>query len=210
MAKLSVKPTRMELSKLKRRLKTAVRGHKVLKDKQDELMRRFIDLVRENNRLRQTVETQLIQALQSFVLARALLPEIFIEEVMELPTRRVELHLFEKTIMNVTVPQMTFDVVGDGHKHDVDYGFLNSNSELDDALTQLKDALEPLLSLTEIEKMCQLLADEIEKTRRRVNALEHRMIPQLEETIAAIQMKLEEQERASLSRVMKVKQLTSQ
>ena len=166
LTRLNVKPTRMELTKLKHRLVVSKRGHKLLKDKQDELMRQFIELIRKNNALREAVETRLVEGMKSFVLAKATLEEAFIEELVAIPPQSVSLDLQEKNIMSVYVPEMNFTV-----------------------------------------KACQLLADEIEKTRRRVNALEYRLIPQLEETIYFIEMKLEENERASITRIMKVKDM---
>ncbi len=208
MARLNVKPTRMELSNLKSRLVLSTRGHKLLKDKQDELMRQFISLIRENNVLRDEVEKELTQAMQSFVVAKSLLNEAFIEELFAVPSTAVALDIQEKNIMSVVVPQMNFSIVDEGDKSsDLQYGYLNSNSELDDSIRSIEESLPKLLKLTEIEKTCQLLADEIEKTRRRVNALEYNMIPQLEETIRYIQMKLEENERSGIVRMMKVKDM---
>lgn len=205
MARLNVKPTRMELSSLKKRLKTSTRGHKLLKDKQDELMRRFIDLIKQNNTLRKDVETRLTAAMQSFVLAKSTIPESFIEESFALPTEAVDLQIDQQNIMSVTVPK--FHVQIPETSSEFQYGFLNSNTEMDDAIDTFQRISQELLELTEIEKTCQLLADEIEKTRRRVNALEHMIIPQLEETIAYIQMKLEENERSNIIRMMKVKDI---
>ena len=207
MVRLNVKPTRMELSKLKQRLTVSVRGHKLLKDKQDELMRQFIELIRKNNELRDQVEKRLTAGMKSFVLAKATLEEAFIEELVAIPPQSVTLNLQEKNIMSVSVPEMNFTVVEQNQESDFNYGYLNSNSEIDHSIEEISAVLPDLLSLTEIEKTCQLLADEIEKTRRRVNALEYRMIPQLEETIYYIEMKLEEQERASITRIMKVKDM---
>ncbi|MGY3724383.1 V-type ATP synthase subunit D [Granulicatella balaenopterae] len=205
--RLNVKPTRMELSKLKQRLVVSKRGHKLLKDKQDELMRQFIELIRKNNELRDSVEERLIAGMKSFVLAKATLNEAFIEELVAIPPQSVTLDLSEKNIMSVYVPEMNFTVEEQNKESDFKYGYLNSNSEIDESVDQIEDVLEDLLLLTEIEKTCQLMADEIEKTRRRVNALEYRMIPQLEETIYYIEMKLEENERASITRIMKVKDM---
>ena len=207
MVRLNVKPTRMELSKLKQRLTVSVRGHKLLKDKQDELMRQFIELIRKNNELRDQVEKRLTAGMKSFVLAKATLEEAFIEELVAIPPQSVTLNLQEKNIMSVSVPEMNFTVVEQNQESDFKYSYLNSNSEIDHSIEEISAVLPDLLSLTEIEKTCQLLADEIEKTRRRVNALEYRMIPQLEETIYYIEMKLEEQERASITRIMKVKDM---
>ncbi|MGT2743301.1 V-type ATP synthase subunit D [Streptococcus plurextorum] len=205
MARLNVKPTRMELSRLKKRLKTSTRGHKLLKDKQDELMRRFIDLIKQNNQLRQSVEERLTKAMQAFVLAKSTLPESFIEESFALPTQAVDLHIEQENIMSVNVPRLHVQLPEKASQFQ--YGFLNSNSDMDSAIATFQTLSQDLLDLTEIEKTCQLLADEIEKTRRRVNALEHLIIPQLQETISYIQMKLEENERSNIIRMMKVKEL---
>ncbi len=206
MAKLNVNPTRMELANLKERLSMASRGHKLLKDKQDELMRQFISLVKKNNALRATVEEKLINAMQSFVMAKSLLNEKYIEELVAVPPRTVSLNIYEKNVMSVRVPVMNFDFEGEDSS-DIQYGYLNSNSELDESVAEMAEVMTELLELSEIEKTCQLLADEIEGTRRRVNALEYRTIPQLEETIYFIQMKLDENERAEITRLMKVKDM---
>lgn len=207
MVKLNVNPTRMELATLKAKLSTASRGHKLLKDKQDELMRQFILLIRKNNELRAEVETKLTKAMQSFVMAKALLNEKFIEELVAIPPRSVSLDLYEKNIMSVKVPVMNFNYNDNGNSEELVYGYLNSNSELDTSIEQMADVLKQLLELSEIEKTCQLMADEIEKTRRRVNALEYMTIPRYEETIYFIQMKLDESERAAITRLMKVKDM---
>ena len=146
--------------------------------------------------------------MRSFVVAKSLLNEAFIEELFAVPATAVELDIQENNIMSVVVPQMNFSMVDQDDKStDLQYGYVNSNGELDDAIKKIEDILPKLLKLTEIEKTCQLLADEIEKTRRRVNALEYKMIPQLQETIRYIQMKLEENERSSIVRMMKVKDM---
>lgn len=207
MARLDVKPTRMELSNLKDRLAISTRGHKLLKDKQDELMRQFITLIRQNNELRAEVEEELTEAMRAFVVAKSLLNESFIEELFAVPNTSVTLDIQERNIMSVIVPQMDFSVDEAVKEPEMQYGFLNSNSELDQAIDRIKTILPKLLNLAEIEKTCQLMADEIEKTRRRVNALEYQMIPQLEETIRYIQLKLEENERSSIVRMMKVKDM---
>jgi len=208
MAKLDVNPTRMELANLKKRLSLASRGHKLLKDKQDELMRQFIELIRKNNELRNHVEAKLEKAMQSFAMAKSLLHENYIEELMAVPTRSVSLNMGRRNIMSVRVPQMNFqydESVDDATE--LTYGYLNSNGELDLTFEYLVEVMPQMLELAEIEKTCQLMADEIEKTRRRVNALEYMTIPQLEETIYFIQMKLDESERAAITRLMKVKDM---
>lgn len=198
----------MELANLKDRLELATRGHKLLKDKRDELMRQFISLVRENNELRKDVEEKLEKGMQSFSIARSLVHENFLEEVMAIPSRSVDLNISQKNIMSVRVPQMTFDFHNQSKNDDtITYGYLNSNSELDSTFEQFNAVMPKMLELAEKEKTCQLMANEIEKTRRRVNALEHMTIPQLEETIYFIEMKLEESERAEITRLMKVKDM---
>lgn len=208
MAKLNVNPTRMELANLKKRLNLASRGHKLLKDKQDELMRQFIQLIRKNNELRNQVEEKLEKAMQSFAMAKSLLHENYIEELMAVPSQSVSLNIDRKNIMSVRVPQMNFHY--EGHTEDaseLSYGYLNSNGELDLTFEYLVEVMPEMLELAEIEKTCQLMADEIEKTRRRVNALEYMTIPQLEETIYFIRMKLDESERSAITRLMKVKDM---
>jgi V/A-type H+-transporting ATPase subunit D len=209
MARLNVNPTRMELSRLKKQLTTAVRGHKLLKDKQDELMRRFILLIKENNKLRQQVEAQVSDALASFVLANATLNEAFIEELVAIPAQEVNLEIIEQIILSVPVPKMLFSYDETKVQAPLNYGYVNSNSELDQSFTKLSQVLPQLLELANVEKTCQLLSQEIEKTRRRVNALEYMTIPQLEETIYYIKMKLEENERSEITRLIKVKNLSN-
>ncbi|HJB23165.1 MAG TPA: V-type ATP synthase subunit D [Candidatus Jeotgalibaca pullicola] len=207
MARLNVKPTRMELANLKERLKLSKRGHKLLKDKQDELMRQFIGLIKSNNQLRDQVEADLTDSMREFVVAKSLINEQFIEELFVGAETNVELHIQEKNIMSVSVPKMDFNIKESAVSSDIQYGYLNSSSELDESIGKIESVLPHLLKLSEIEKTCQLMADEIEKTRRRVNALEYQMIPQLEETIRYIQLKLEENERSSIVRMMKVKDM---
>lgn len=210
MARLNVNPTRMELSRLKKQLTTATRGHKLLKDKQDELMRRFIALVKENNELRIQVEQEVTDALSNFVLANATLNEAFIEELVAIPAEKVELEIIEQNILSVPVPKMIFDYDKSVQEAPLDYGYVNSNSELDQAFAKISSILPKLLALANVEKTCQLLSKEIEKTRRRVNALEYMTIPQLEETIYYIQMKLEENERGEITRLIKIKSMNKE
>ena len=208
MSRQTVNPTRMELSRLSKQLTTAKRGHKLLKDKQDELMRQFIELIKQNNLLRKEVETQLHRAMKAFRLANATINEKYIEEMFILPSTEVSLDVSTKNIMSVEVPVMQFDYDDVVMQAPIEYGFVNSNVPLDLAMGRFTDVLPKLLSLTEIEKTCQLLADEIERTRRRVNALEYLTIPELEETIYGIKMRLEENERANVTRMIKVKNKT--
>ena len=206
MAKLKVNPTRMALSELKLRLVTAKRGHKLLKDKQDELMRQFINLIKENKKLRMEVEKELSESFKSFLLASATMSPLFLESAVSFPKEKLSVEIKSKNIMSVNVPEMKF-VKEEMEGSIFPYGFVQTSAELDDTVIKLQKVLDNLLSLAEIEKSCQLMADEIEKTRRRVNALEYSTIPNLEETVKDIRMKLDENERATRTRLMKVKQM---
>lgn len=206
MAKLKVNPTRMALSELKLRLVTAKRGHKLLKDKQDELMRQFINLIKGNKKLRMEVEKELSESFKSFLLASATMSPLFLESAVSFPKEKLSVEIKSKNIMSVNVPEMKF-VKEEMEGSIFPYGFVQTSAELDDTVIKLQKVLDNLLSLAEIEKSCQLMADEIEKTRRRVNALEYSTIPNLEETVKDIRMKLDENERATITRLMKVKQM---
>ena len=205
MAKLNVNPTRMELRRLKTRLKTATRGHKLLKDKSDEMIRQFMLYIRDNKRLREEVEGELSQALKEFMLARAVSSDSVIEEAIAMPGVKVELKTSEKNVMSVGVPEFVIAEQEGGDLYP--YSFASVTSELDNSISTLSTLLAKLLKLAEVEKTCNMLADEIEKNRRRVNALEYVMIPQLEETIKYITMKLDENERSATIRLMKVKSM---
>ena len=206
MAKLNVNPTRMEMTRLKRQLKTATRGHKLLKDKLDELMKQFLEIVRENKRLREQAEAALESAYQNFIIARAVMSESTLAEALMIPQQSVSVKVTKKNIMSVNVP--VFDFQKEEGSGDIyPYGTAFTSGELDSAMNSFSDAMEPLLRLAESEKTAQLLAQEIERTRRRVNALENVMIPNYQETIKFIAMKLEENERASTTRLMKVKDM---
>ena len=210
MAKLNVNPTRMELSKLKIRLKTAVRGHKLLKDKQDELMRQFIDMIKKNKKLRERVEGMLQNSFKDFLLSRGVMSDEMLENAIAYPKEKIGVEVKKKNIMSVNVPQMTFVKENEGNQGMIyPYGYAQTSADLDDAIDGLNSVMDNLLELAEVEKACQLMADEVEKTRRRVNALEYMTIPQLEETIRFIQMKLDENERGSITRLMKVKDMMS-
>ena len=210
MARLNVNPTRMELTGLKRRLATATRGHKLLKDKQDELMRRFIELIRKNKALRMEVEEDLNDSFKDFLLASAVMSSEMLEEAVAFPKETITVDIKKKNVMSVNVPVMNFIRELEGDEGSIyPYGFAQTSAELDDAISKLYGIMSKLLELAEVEKACQLMADEIEKTRRRVNALEYRTIPDLEETIKFIVMKLDESERSTITRLMKVKDLIS-
>ena len=210
MAKLNVNPTRMELSRLKIRLKTAVRGHKLLKDKQDELMRQFIDMIKKNKKLRERVEGMLQNSFKDFLLSRGVMSDEMLENAIASPKEKIGVEVKKKNIMSVNVPQMTFVKENEGNQGMIyPYGYAQTSADLDDAIDGLSSVMDNLLELAEVEKACQLMADEVEKTRRRVNALEYMTIPQLKETIRFIQMKLDENERGSITRLMKVKDMMS-
>ncbi|ABS40956.1 V-type ATP synthase subunit D [Clostridium botulinum] len=206
--KLNVNPTRMELTKLKKRLTTATRGHKLLKDKQDELMRRFIGMIKKNNELRKDVEKELEGSFKDFLMASAVMSPEFLEEAVAYPKESISVDVKKQNIMSVNVPVFDFKRKLEGDKGSIfPYGFANTSAELDGAIEKLYGILPKLLELAKVEKACQLMADEIEKTRRRVNALEYMTIPQLEETIRFIQMKLDENERSTVTRLMKIKSM---
>ena len=210
MAKLNVNPTRMELSRLKIRLKTAVRGHKLLKDKQDELMRQFIDMIKKNKKLREKVEEMLQNSFKDFLLSRGVMSDEMLENAIAYPKEKIGVEVKKKNIMSVNVPQMTFVRENEGNQGMIyPYGYAQTSVDLDDAIDGLNSVMDNLLELAEVEKACQLMADEVEKTRRRVNALEYMTIPQLQETIRFIQMKLDANERGSITRLMKVKDMMS-
>ena len=210
MAKLNVNPTPMELSRLKIRLKTAVRGHKLLKDKQDELMRQFIDMIKKNKKLREKVEEMLQNSFKDFLLSRGVMSDEMLENAIAYPKEKIGVEVKKKNIMSVNVPQMTFVRENEGNQGMIyPYGYAQTSADLDDAIDGLNSVMDNLLELAEVEKACQLMADEVEKTRRRVNALEYMTIPQLQETIRFIQMKLDENERGSITRLMKVKDMMS-
>ena len=208
MAKMNVNPTRMELRRLKTRLKTATRGHKLLKDKSDEMIRQFMVYVRENKRLREEIEAELSSALKGFTLARAVSSNAVIEEAVMMPATKAEISLSSDNVMSVEVPSIS--VVEHEGQDKYPYSFDTVTSELDASIGTLSTLLVKLVKLAEVEKTCNMLADEIEKNRRRVNALEYVMIPQIEETIKYINMKLDENERASTIRLMKVKSMIEQ
>ena len=209
MAILRVNPTRMELTRLKKRLVTASRGHKLLKDKRDEMVRQFMLLIRRNRELRLTVEAALEEALAGFVLARVAMSREAMDEALLFPVREVELSVSRANIMSVDVPKISYREKKREQAF-FPYGMLMTSSELDSAVSRLAGVLPQMVELAELEKTCNMLADEIEKTRRRVNALEYVMIPQLEETIKYIRMKLDENERGSLIRLMKTKDMIAQ
>ena len=207
MAVKQVNPTRMELSRLKKKLNTATRGHKLLKDKRDELMRRFLEMVRENRALRMKVEKQIRQANSNFVLAKSSMSDETLKAALLAPKQEVYVSTSYRNVMSVDIPVFKTDTRTPDPNDIYSYGFAFTSADLDDAVKSLSDVLPDLIKLAEIEKSCQLMADEIEKTRRRVNALEHVMIPETQEQIRYITRKLDENERSTQTRLMKVKDM---
>lgn len=203
MARLNVNPTRMELKKLKARLTTAVRGHKLLKDKSDEMVRRFSLIIKENKRLRDAVEKELSETLRQFSVARSVTPAYRAETAFAMPTATVKADCGVKSVMGVEVPQI--QLVEENCTDGLPYAYPEITSEADYSVTKAAALLPKMLALAETEKTVRMLAEEIERNKRRVNALEYVMIPQLEETIKYIKSKLDENERAAVIRLMKVK-----
>ena len=207
MAATQVNPTRMELTRLKKKLVTATKGHKLLKDKRDELMRQFLDLVRENMALRQKVEAGILSANKNFVIAKAGMSEQILNTALMSPKQEVYLEAGKKNVMSVDIPVFKTSTRTADANDIYSYGFAFTSGDLDDAVKSLADILPDMLRLAEVEKSCQLMAAEIEKTRRRVNALEHVIIPETQENIKYITMKLDENERSTQIRLMKVKDM---
>lgn len=207
MPKTAITPTRMVLNQQKTRLKTAVRGHKLLKDKRDELMRQFMDVVRKNRELRTRVEEGLTEAFSALTVASAIMSPDMLEQAILYPRQSVELSMQYKNVMSVNVPVYDFKTKTEDTSDIYPYGFAQTSGELDDALATLSSVFADMLELAQVEKTMQLMAQEIEKTRRRVNALEYVMIPECKENIKYISMKLEENDRSSKVRLMKVKDM---
>lgn len=202
-----VNPTRMELAKQKKKLATAIKGHKLLKDKRDELMRQFLDLIRENRVLRAKVEEGIAKANKDFVLARAGMEDEEVNAAFIAPRQSVTLDASIKNVMSVEVPVFEYRTKTADENDIYSYGYAFTSADLDGAVASLSEVFQDMLKLAEVEKSCQLMASEIEKTRRRVNALEHVMIPQTQEAIKYIMMKLDENERSTQIRLMKVKDM---
>ncbi len=197
----------MELTQLKRKLTTARRGHKLLKDKRDELMRRFLDLVRENKRLRAEVEAGLKKANGYMALARSSMSDEVLNVALMMPKEEMYLDIGEKNVMSVMIPEFNVKFKTADENDIYSYGFADTSSDLDEAVKAYSEIMPSMIRLAEVEKACSLMASEIEKTRRRVNALEYIMIPQYEETIKYITMKLDENDRSTTTRLMKVKNM---
>lgn len=210
MANTVVTPTRMVLNQQKARLRTARKGHKLMKDKCDELMRQFMDVVKLNKQLRTRVEEGLTGAFASLQVASSIMSPDMLEQSLLYPRQSVELGMSYKNIMSVNVPQYSFHTKNNDPSEIYPYGFAQTSGELDDALEKLAQVFQDMLELAQVEKTMQLLAEEIEKTRRRVNALEYVMIPELEGNIKYISMKLEENENSTKVRLLKVKEMVLQ
>jgi V/A-type H+-transporting ATPase subunit D len=205
MATTQINPTRMELTRLKKKLGTAVKGHRLLKDKRDELMREFLDLVKVNMELREKVEKGIQNANRNFVLAKAGMSDEELRTALMAPKQEISLITNKKNVMSVDIPVYDFKTRS-ADKNDIySYGFAFTSGDLDYAVDSLQEVFKDMLKLAEVEKSCQLMAAEIEKTRRRVNALEHVIIPETKEGIRYITMKLDENERSTQVRLMKVK-----
>ena len=207
MARLNVNPTRMVMSKLKGQLKVAIKGHKLMKDKRDELMRIFLELAREIKALREEVEPMLEEVYGSFSVARAVMTPEMLEEALMYPKQSVKLVAEEKNVMSIDVPSFDFEQENTQTGSVYPYGFATTSGELDKSIEKLSFLFPKLLQLAGMEKEAMLIADEIEKTRRRVNALEYVKIPNYKETIKYIKMKLDENERGNQTRLMKVKDM---
>ena len=207
MASTQINPTRMELTRLKKKLSTALRGHKLLKDKRDELMRQFLDLARENMELRRQVEEGIRSANRNFVIARAGMSEQELSTALMAPRQEVSLKTGKQNVMSVDIPVFEYQTRTADENDIYSYGFAFTCADLDGAVRSLADVLPAMLRLAEVEKACQLMATEIEKTRRRVNALEHVIIPETQQNIRYITMKLDENERSTQIRLMKVKDM---
>ncbi len=207
MAKLNVNPTRMELSSLKKKLASAQRGHKLLKDKRDELMRQFMNMIKENKQLRSEVEQGIAEANRYMAVAGSVMQREALETALMLPKQEVELDVSEKNVMSVYIPVFDAKYRTSDPDDIYSYGTAFTSVDLDGAVSALGKIFPKMIRLAEIEKACQLMADEIEKTRRRVNALEHIMIPDYQETIKFITMKLSENERSTTTSLMKVKDM---
>lgn len=207
MERMNVNPTRMVLTSLKKKLVVATRGHKLMKDKRDELMKQFLELARENKVLREQVESELMEVYGSFTIASAVMSPQLMGEALMYPTQNVAIGVETKNVMSVTVPVFKFESGEDSLSNIYPYGFAGTSGELDSAIKSLCEIFPRMLELAAKEKQADLMAQEIEKTRRRVNALEYVMIPKLTETIRYIRMKLDENERGNQTRLMKVKDM---
>ncbi|MBE6530157.1 MAG: V-type ATP synthase subunit D [Ruminococcaceae bacterium] len=210
MAEIRVNPTRMEMKSYQKRYQTARRGHKLLKDKRDELMRQFLDVVREDKALRERVESALQEVYGGFTVAGAVSNPKMLQEALIYPKKEGSLEVDSRNLMSVNVPVFHLHIHAEGNSDHYNYGMAFTSGELDSALRALNGILEDLLRMAELEKTAQLLAEEIERTRRRVNALEYILMPQYLQIIRSIRMKLDENDRGNTTRLMKVKDMMLQ
>lgn len=206
MTELNVNPTRMELKRLKDRLRTAQRGHRLLKDKRDELMRQFLRTAREAETLRNEVETMLPMVYRAFAMAAALTGTAPLEQALLCAGEKPALRYAEKKVMSVSVPVYGIQTTAPENLP-ISYGFAETSGALDEAVMAIRQALPTLLALAQAEKSVQIMAEELERTRRRVNALEYVLIPRTQASVRTITMRLEENDRATITRLMKVKEL---
>lgn len=207
MAVLNVSPTRMELTRIKNRFAVAVKGHRLLKDKRDELMRQFLDMIRETKEIRRRVEENMAEINRGFALASSVMQREALVSALMMPKQSVTLDIASKNVMGVDVPVFNIQQKTQNKGDALSYGYAFTSGDLDTAIVTLSELLPDLLTLAQLEKTVQMLAAEIEKTRRRVNALEYIMIPNYRDTIKYITMKLDENERSNLTRLMKVKDM---
>ncbi len=201
MARLDVKPTRMELLNLKKRVQSAKRGHKLLKDKQDGLMKTFMEIIHSAKDTRKEIEEKLSKAFKNFMQASSMMIPEMLETALMFPTAKGELEVTTKNVMSVYIPYFKLKQEGDI----LNYGYLQTSAELEIALAAFQEVFPLMIKLAEIEKQAERLAAELETTRRRVNALEYKLIPDLTETVKFITMKLAENERSTVVGVMRVK-----
>jgi len=201
----NINATRMELLLLRRRVALAIRGHRLLSEKRDEISRRLIQISRQLGSLRKEVEKELIETSRRFVMAKAAMEPENIKSAMEVPTKKFSLAISFAAIMSVKVPKFVPSAEIEGEI--ISYGFWSTSGELDIALKRLEKVFDRLIELAEKEKQAQLLADELQKTRRRVNVLEHVVIPEQQQMIRFIYDKLAEAERDNISRLMKITEM---
>lgn len=200
MAVQNVNATRMEMLSLRKRVALAVRGHRLLSEKRDEISRQLVQIARDLKALRAKVEQELMETSRRFMMARATMEPEHMRAAMDVPTKKFQLTMSFASIMSVKVPRLSKQIEGDI----MSYGFSSTSGELDVALRALERASDSLIELAEKEKQCQLLAVELQSTRRRVNVLEHVVIPETKEVIKYINSKLGEAERDNISRLMKI------
>jgi len=200
---LAVNPNRMELLRLKRRLTLARRGYKLLKDKRDALIQKFIQLVHENKKLREEFEKKMRECMNSFLIASLSMGYHDLDSIFLYPKRNINVKTTYQNVMSVQVPR--YKIIEEGNLYT--YGMKNTSPELDNAIKKYKQIIPLMVKMAELDKAIVLLTEEIEKTRRRVNALEYVMIPNLEDTIKFITMKLDEMARSSNSALMRIKEI---